>query len=433
MGGVSTRDDGWGALVLAVVTALAGCGARSGLLDDAPLSAPTVDSGVRLDSGAPRDARPPVLDTGLPPPGRSCRLIEVAPPSVVFRETAPDRVDAPQAVARGGAFDLLATGFHDDGSVVPWGTRVTHALDPAGGLSLALGGIRGAQQAGTTDGALGICFAAGTGLALATTPTSSGLPAWRSELPVAGDCEGLVGGEGVWLAARTDGTGSPFVATFDRTSGFAGERVATSSGAPEARDVAIAAIDGGIAWISTLPFGSSADLGFRFDDGTERVYAIAGIGSGLSAPGIGAWPLERGAAAILAREPGFGEGSLVVVGRDGAERLRAPLPVFDMGGEVTPVLVPYAQSIVVATLSYGDADPQGGALDVMVVRGDGSIGERLTLPTRRSPDLARGGVAIAIDANRILVHWAEWRESVIPEERPEHVTLAWPLECVETD
>ena len=80
---------------------------------------------------------------------------------------------------------------------------------------------------------------------------------------------------------------------------------------------------------------------------------------------------------------------------------------FSMSPDLDPAIVRLDGSQLAISLDYGDADPQGGHLNVAAL-GDGLVvTDRFALPTRREHSPRFGGVSAAIGDHTAVIHWAE--------------------------
>jgi hypothetical protein len=141
---------------------------------------------------------------------------------------------------------------------------------------------------------------------------------------------------------------------------------------------------------------------------------------------IAPWPFVPGAFAIVTHTP---DGvHALVVDEQGDELMRTEPFASSPGGEVTPALAPTPHGLVVAMLNYGDAGPKTGQLEVVSLGPEGNVASELTFPTRRD-SLQRGGVDVAVDGERVVVHWTETEVVTIPEEDALSTTRAMLLGC----
>lgn len=398
-----------------------GCGARTGTLDLEPMR----DD----DAGRPIDAGP---DAGVPDAGRDagvfepCTLEVVVPARTIFDYEPPGSFDAPHVVSRSGALDLAATYASDD---LRWeGSRVdrfTSSLEhieaigfvryPASALHVA---VRGPE--------IGLCsFDRGWGELMFQVYRASDREEWFRQLGQA-DCEDAAANGDRWLIAYKTREGALRYQGFDAR----GETTAEGALRPDAPEAiasrsTITAFGGGFAWAVTPDAMRRLTVGVL--EGSEPIFhTIDDVHPAFAAPAIAVWPFRDRALAI-ANHSVDGARLHVVDADSGEELLRSEPFGLSMAGDVTPAVLATPRGVIVAMLNYGDADPFAGRLEMAVLDPSGRNLGGIVSRTRRW-SLTRGGIALAADGDRIVVHWTEMDPAPVSVER--HVTRAMILRCL---
>jgi len=415
-----------------LMLALLGCGSRSdvGQLDLAPSEA---DGGTGLrDAATPsplRDAAmPPRRDASVPRPDagsvEACRLI-ADEPRTIFIEN-PGSFDRPQAVARGGTFDLLATFFSDtdDRIPLPYGSRFDDRLEPAGGLAGG-GGVSGPQHGAARGDWLGIC-ATRDGLVHLT-----GFPGDTADFDVPvvrGFCHDLVGNGDRWLVVYQEEVGPGWWYQLRDVAGGPvtwGAPLRTRTDVTEPGASATAFGDG-FAWALSPDDSRTLEVGFLDAGGAHRAVEIEEVFPAFASPAIAPWPFDPEGAVAVAHHDLDGVTLRVIDADTGEVRLHTEPFGFSMGGDVTPALVSRPDGLIVAMLNYGDFVPTNGMLEIVAVGPGGEESSRVSMEANRW-NLVQGGIDAATDGDAIVVHWADVEGDTGGEIAP--VTRAMTLRC----
>lgn len=386
---------------------LAACGART-TLDDAAGDAAVPPP----PPPPPPDARPIPLDAGLPV---ECEELAVSEP-IVVHEAMGGAFDAPTVVWRAGGLDLGAMHrpFLDDDAQRPRGIRGALRGDTIEltGTVREGAGAGGVARFGALGDLLGGCRIDAGGAVFQR---------WRGEdyalvgapSPLGGSrCHGVAGDRSGWAVLHEQGSpASPVpVVTFFEPEGPATGGVVLDA-MREARPLTLAATGEGVA-VATAPDAEGAISVTRFVDGRrqstvrhEGFERFAGV-----APGLAPWPGPGPSGQLALAHYAASELVLLRVGARGEELLRAPLS-FSMAGDIQPASAATSWGVVVATQSFGDADPTNGVVEVFVVAPDGDV--RFGVPlveASRGDDLRRGGISAATAGDgSIVLHWTENR------------------------
>jgi hypothetical protein len=360
--------------------------------------------------------------------------ITVGPKLIGFSPTDLS-ADRPQVERRAGAYYLLHTMRDRDDRLTPYGNPFDDRLDPFGGLSSAVAGATEPYVTAATEGYLGYCFETAAGVTLVgdpSPPLEPGLPNTRVSYGFGGHCQELVTNGRAWFVAFTSELGprgrEPLFMFAERDLMDLLTMPApafTETFVPDRELRATLLPDESVAYTAEPTRERLLEVGFVHERTFPRTVVVDDVAPMASPPGIAPWPFDPEAVAIAHNFP---DGvRVLVVNRDGAEILRTEPFTFSMGGDVTPAVVALPNALVVASLNYGDYDPNGGLFQMHVVDWDGTVREAFAMETRRS-SLRHGGVdALAFDG-RAAVHWTE----EIPMEAGIGTgTRALILECLE--
>ncbi|GAB5549425.1 MAG: hypothetical protein SangKO_091850 [Sandaracinaceae bacterium] len=403
-------------LAVSLSLLLAGCGARTTLDDvggDAavppPPPPPPMDASPPPPPPLP-DARPVPLDAGSPV---ECGELVVSEP-VVVHEALRGSLDAPAVVWRADGLDFGA--MHRP-AVDGDGQRPRGIRGALRGDAVELTGrVRegGGTSAVARFGALGDLFGG-----CRVESGAAVFHRWRGEMyeligmpsPLGGSrCHGVAGDGARWAVLHEQGSpSSPVpVVTFFEPEGPASGGVVLDA-MREARPLTIAASGEGVA-VATAPDPEGAIAITRFVDarrqstvrheGFERFAQVA--------PGLAPWPGPGPSGQLALAHYALDELVVLRVGARGEELVRVPLS-FHMHADIQPAVASAPWGVVVATQSFGDADPTNGVVEVFLLSPGGDVLASMPLAeASRGDDLRIGGISAATASDgSVILHWTE--------------------------
>ena len=421
---------------ICVLALLAGCGGRSGLEVSASTEARGVDAGASasdagVSPGRPRDAGDEVPVPRDGGPVEVCQLVPGETRTMFVEEGGS--FDAPQVVFRGGTFDLLATFYpeDDDRAPVPYGSRYDARLDPAGGLSGPVP-VSTPQIAAGIGEWLGVCYRSIRDDTAYLVGFRGDVAEYESSI-TAGRCVDLAGNGDRWLMITQPTTSLQQRWTLVEIGGLAithPSRLRTRTPIEPDQSATVTAFRDGFAWALTPSSERELEVGLLGATGGPETRLVRSVPPAIAPPAIAPWAFHpEDALAVVSHEEG-GVTLHVVSALDetptGPEILRSAPFAFSMGGDVTPALLPRPDGMIVAMLNYGDFDPRGGQLEVVVLDRRGEGRSFISVPARRW-NLAQGGVDIASDGDTIVVHWSDVEGDLPRDFTP--VTRAMTLTC----
>lgn len=405
---------------------LAGCGARTDAqvgVEGGDGAVPGRDGGSPMRDARPprrRDAGPPRVDAGPPP---ECGELVPLTDRFVVHEDAAGMLGAPQVVFREGGFDLVATFSAVDDDRINDVRARRLAVGRSGDVSLSdVSTLEEAPlssaSAATLGGELGVLSGFATGdpepeVRLLTYggpgyPLVREAPIWEGRA-----MDVAAGGERWMVAFGWPGGDGPRVMTLDRFGMVVSMPLpAVDPALPGHGDARLraTATDDGFAWVSS-PLDPEGLVAVGFLRGFEIDWTLlpgARPVVGETRPlGIARSPWSPGSVLVA----GYDYGSLFVSEVErGGELWRGEGLAFSMVGDVTPALVAGRRfGAVVAGMHFGDADPTGGVLEVLLLGPGGEPrGPSFAFEARRSGSFGEAGIDAATDGELVVLHFTHF-------------------------